>query len=73
VPSTADGALEVTVQRWLTDLGQPIQKGQDLVELTTEKIALYIPAPVDGTVAEIHVAAGGRARVGQVVGVVAGR
>ena len=70
VPPTADGALEVTVRRWLTEAGQPVRKGRDLVEVTTEKIALYIPAPADGTLAAIGVAAGGKARVGQVVGLV---
>jgi len=70
VPPTADGALEVTVRRWLAEPGQPVQKGRDLVEVTTEKIALYIPAPADGTVVEVSAAAGARVRVGQVLGLV---
>jgi 2-oxoglutarate dehydrogenase E2 component (dihydrolipoamide succinyltransferase) len=72
VPPTADGALAVTITSWIRKLGEQVQKGQDLVEATTEKIALYIPAPVDGVVAEILVAEGAQARVGDVIGMVEG-
>jgi 2-oxoglutarate dehydrogenase E2 component (dihydrolipoamide succinyltransferase) len=72
VPPTADGALEVTIRRWLAEVGQTVQKGKDLVEATTEKIALYVPAPADGVLAEIQVLAGSKARVGQVLGIVRG-
>lgn len=72
VPATADGALAVTVRRWLAEVGQPVMKGQDLVEATTEKIALYVAAPADGILAEIRVAVGSPANVGQVLGLVEG-
>lgn len=68
VPPTADGAQEVTIQRWMGKLGQPVIKGKDLVEATTEKIALYVPAPVDGVLTEIIVPAGSKARIGQLLG-----
>ena len=68
VPPTADGAQEVKIQRWLGKLGQPVTKGKDLVEATTEKIALYVPAPVDGVLSEIIVPACSKARIGQILG-----
>lgn len=73
VPPTADGALEVTVRRWLVEVGQPVQGGKDLVEATTQKIALYVPAPADGILIEISVPAGGKATIGQVLGRVESR
>jgi 2-oxoglutarate dehydrogenase E2 component (dihydrolipoamide succinyltransferase) len=72
VPATADGALSVTITSWIRKVGERVQKGQDLVEATTEKIALYVPAPVDGVVAEILVPEGAKAKVGDVIGVVEG-
>lgn len=68
VPPTADGAQEVTIRRWLIEIGQPVKKGKDLVEATTQKIALYVPAPADGILADIAIPVGGQARIGQVLG-----
>lgn len=70
VPPTADGNQEVTIRRWLAEVGQPVQQGKDLVEMTTQKIALYASSPVDGTLVEIRVAVDGIAYVGQVIGMV---
>jgi len=72
VPPTADGALAVTIGRWLKQVGDPVRRGDDLAEGTTEKITLYITAPADGTLAEILMETGSRANVGDVVGVVEG-
>jgi pyruvate/2-oxoglutarate dehydrogenase complex dihydrolipoamide acyltransferase (E2) component len=70
IPSTADGALAVTVLRWAKNVGDPVVKGEDLVELKTEKITLYVPAPCDGTLAEIRLPVGNLARVGDELGAV---
>lgn len=72
IPSTADGALAVRVRRWLAEPGQPVKQGHDLVEVTTEKIALYVAAPADSVLVEIRAPAGSAARVGQVIGLVRG-
>jgi pyruvate/2-oxoglutarate dehydrogenase complex dihydrolipoamide acyltransferase (E2) component len=72
VPPTADGAQEVTVRRWLAKVGQGVQQNRDLVEMTTEKIALYVSSPADGVLAEIRAPVGNQARVGDVLGIVRG-
>ena len=69
VPATADGALVVTIVSWLKSEGDPVAKGEDLAEAATEKITLYITAMADGLLKEIRIAAGGRANVGDVIGV----
>lgn len=71
VPPTADGSAEVTIVSWLKEVGDSVNKGEDLAEATTEKINLYIPAPANGTLQEILVPIGEKARVGQVIGVMA--
>jgi pyruvate/2-oxoglutarate dehydrogenase complex dihydrolipoamide acyltransferase (E2) component len=72
VPPTADGALKVTITRWIKTVGSPVIKGEDLVEAITEKITLYIVAPADGTLAEILLPTGQQAGVGDVLGFVEG-
>ncbi len=72
VPATSDGSLELTITRWLVEVGQTVKKGQDLVEATTEKIALYVPAPVNGVLTEVRVQVGDKVNVGDVVGTVRG-
>ena len=68
VPSTADGSLQVTIVSWIRKSGDSVEMGQDLAEASTEKITLYITAPVTGVVKSIAVAVGEKADVGQVVG-----
>lgn len=72
IPPTADGALEVTVVSWIKKAGDQVSKGQDLAEATTEKITLYVTAPVDGTLSEILVEAGSKVKVGTIIGVLEG-
>ena len=72
IPPTADGALEVTVVSWIKQVGDPVSKGQDLAEATTEKITLYVTAPAAGSLSEIIVAAGSKVKVGTVIGVLEG-
>ena len=72
IPPTADGALEVTVVSWIKKAGDPVSKGQDLAEATTEKITLYVTSPAEGKLSEIIVEAGSKVKVGTVIGVVEG-
>jgi len=69
VPPTADGSAEITLVSWLREVGDSAKEGEDLAEASTEKITLYITAPVDGTLREVRVQVGEKARAGQVVGV----
>jgi len=69
IPPTADGSAEVTIVSWLKDVGNSITKGEDLAEAATEKITLYVTAPENGTLEEIRVKVGEKARVGQVIGI----
>ncbi len=72
IPPTADGAMEVTVVSWIKKVGDPVRKGEDLAEATTEKITLYVTAPADGTLLEIAISAGTKVAVGAVIGAMEG-
>lgn len=72
IPSTADGALEVTMVSWIKKVGAQVSKGEDLAEATTEKITLYVTAPAHGTLSEIFVEVGSKVKVGTVIGALEG-
>lgn len=72
VPRTADGALAVTILKWLNAVGDEVRKGADLVEAKTEKITLYVVVPADGKLVEILAPAGQMVSVGEVIGHVEG-
>jgi len=72
VPRTADGALKVTILRWIKSVGDDVRKGEDLVEAKTEKINLYVTAPESGKLTEILISVGAQVPVGEVLGYVTG-
>lgn len=72
VPRTSDGALKVTILRWINNVGDDVRKGFDLVETKTEKITVYITVPENGKLTQILKAAGEIVDVGEVVGYVEG-
>lgn len=72
IPRTADGALKVTILRWIKAVGDDVRKGEDLVEAKTEKINLYATAPETGKLTEILIPAGQQVPVGEVIGYVEG-
>lgn len=62
-----DGVQAVTVSAWLVECGANLQEGDDLLEITTDKAAFCVPAPRNGTLADLKVSPGDTIRVGQVI------
>jgi pyruvate dehydrogenase E2 component (dihydrolipoamide acetyltransferase) len=44
-----------TVKHWLKAVGDPVAKGEAIVEVETEKLAVEVEAPVAGTLLKILV------------------
>lgn len=63
---------KATIVGWLVEEGMPVVKGQDLVEMETEKIVSIVQAPADGVLHCILVPKGETATVGTLIGVVTG-
>ena len=66
-----ESVTEGTVGRWLKQVGDPITRDEPLVEVTTDKVDVEVPAPASGVLVEIRVADGESIAVGAVLGVVA--
>lgn len=45
---------EATIQTWFIEEGDPVNEGDDLVELSTEEGTLTVTAPKSGILAEVY-------------------
>ena len=65
LPDVGEGTAEAEIVAWHVAVGDRIEEDQPLVDVTTDKAIVEIPAPVSGTVVSIHGApAKGRGRGG---------
>jgi pyruvate dehydrogenase E1 component beta subunit len=71
MPRLSDTMTEGLVSRWLKAVGDPVAKGEAVVEIETEKATLEIAAETDGFLIEILVAAGSEAAIGTEIGLIA--
>src|SRR5437667_5424885 len=70
VPELGESVLEATVGRWLKNEGEPVNVGEPLVELETEKVDLEVGAERSGVLARIEKPPGADVRIGDVLGVI---
>ena len=61
---------EGTLSRWKVAEGQAFKAGSVLCEVETDKAAMDYEAPKDGSLLKILLAEGGRAAVGDVIGII---
>ncbi len=62
---------EGTVQRWLKQEGDPVSRGEVIVEIETEKATVEVEAPASGVLRKIVVPEGDTVPVGQLIAVIA--
>lgn len=70
MPSLGEFVEEATLGQWHCQIGDHVQKGQDLVQVETGKAVEELAAPWSGTVQKILVASGDTAKVGQDLAVI---
>jgi pyruvate dehydrogenase E2 component (dihydrolipoamide acetyltransferase) len=67
LPELGEGIDSGDVVQVLVSVGDAIAQEQAVLELETDKAVVEVPAPVSGTVQAIHVRAGDKATVGQLL------
>ncbi len=67
LPALGENILQGTVTKVLVKVGDTIAKGQNILELETDKAVLEVPSPEAGVVGEILIKAGAVVKVGQPV------
>jgi pyruvate/2-oxoglutarate dehydrogenase complex dihydrolipoamide acyltransferase (E2) component len=70
VPRLGEGVDEVTITKWLKNVGDSVNELEPLLEVNTDKVDTEIPAPAAGVVLSIHMAEGQPARVGELLAVI---
>ncbi len=70
VPNLGESIVEATVAEWLKQEGDPVEVGEAIVVLETEKVDLDVGAEKRGVLAKIVRAKGEDVKVGDVLGVI---
>ncbi|PWH18663.1 MAG: 2-oxo acid dehydrogenase subunit E2 [Anaerolineae bacterium] len=70
VPLLGEGVEEVTIMKWLKQVGEAVNELEPLLEVNTDKVDTQIPAPASGIVLSIHKPEGQPARVGELLAVI---
>jgi 2-oxoglutarate dehydrogenase E2 component (dihydrolipoamide succinyltransferase) len=70
VPRLGEGVDEVTVTKWLKQVGDTVRELEPLLEVNTDKVDTEIPAPASGTVLQIIAQEGVPAKVGELLAVI---
>jgi pyruvate dehydrogenase E2 component (dihydrolipoamide acetyltransferase) len=72
LPDVGEGIHEAVITQWLVKIGDTVALDQPLVEIETDKALVQIPSPRAGTIAQLPLAQGSTAQVGDVLVVFAG-
>ena len=65
LPELGENITQGTITKILVKTGDAIKKGQNILELETDKAVLEVPSPTDGVIGEILIKSGAVVKVGQ--------
>ena len=66
-PTGGESVTEGTIIEWSVKVGDTVKEGDTVVEISTDKVDMELPAPASGTIAEIFARDGETVNVGQVI------
>jgi 2-oxoglutarate dehydrogenase E1 component len=66
-PAGGESVTEGTILEWAVKVGDRVEDGDTVVELSTDKVDMELPAPTAGTITEILAEEGETVTVGQVI------
>ncbi|NGM68983.1 2-oxo acid dehydrogenase subunit E2 [Natronolimnobius sp. AArcel1] len=67
LPDVGEGVAEGELVSWLVDAGDEVSEDQPVAEVETDKALVEVPAPVNGSVRDLHVEEGEVVPVGTVI------
>ena len=68
MPEMGESVSEGTVLEWLKAVGDTVEEGETVIEVSTDKVDAEVPAPASGTIAELLVEPDDVVAIGQVLG-----
>jgi 2-oxoglutarate dehydrogenase E1 component len=66
-PAAGESVTEGTILEWRAQVGDFIKASDTIVEISTDKVDVELPAPASGTISELLVSEGDTVTVGQVI------
>jgi 2-oxoglutarate decarboxylase len=66
-PEGGESVTEGTILEWSVKVGDAVKEGDTVVELSTDKVDMELPAPAAGTITELLFEEGATVTVGQVI------
>src|SRR5579884_2074373 len=66
-PAGSESVTEGTILEWSVKVGDAVKDGDTVVEISTDKVDMELPAPADGTITEILFEEGATVGVGEVI------
>ncbi|MGO9791937.1 MAG: multifunctional oxoglutarate decarboxylase/oxoglutarate dehydrogenase thiamine pyrophosphate-binding subunit/dihydrolipoyllysine-residue succinyltransferase subunit [Solirubrobacteraceae bacterium] len=66
-PTGGESVTEGTIIEWAVKVGDAVKSGDTVVEISTDKVDMELPAPASGTITEILYEEGATVTVGQVI------
>jgi 2-oxoglutarate decarboxylase len=66
-PTGGESVTEGTILEWSVKVGDAVKDGDTVVEISTDKVDMELPAPANGTITEILFEEGATVTVGQVI------
>lgn len=70
VPELAESITEGTISTWFKQVGDSVEKGENIVELETDKVNVEVISEEAGVVTELKAAEGDTVEVGSVIAIV---
>ncbi len=67
LPELGEGVYEAELVSWLVKPGDAVKRGQNLMEVLTDKATMEVPAPFAGIISELNTEPGQKVKVGDVV------
>lgn len=67
LPEIGEGVYEAELTQWLVKPGDTVKRGQNLLEVMTDKATMEVPAPFVGTIAELKAEPGNKIKVGEII------
>lgn len=70
VPELAESITEGTISTWFKQVGDSVEKGENVLELETDKVNVEIVSEEAGVISELKAEEGDTVEVGQVIAIV---
>src|SRR5438309_2262922 len=64
LPELGEGIYEAELVAWLVKVGDSVKRGQDLMEVLTDKASMEVPSPFAGSITGLRAGPGQQIKVG---------